>query len=199
MNFATLESKVFNKFSSVQFNRSVVSHFLRPHGLQQARALCPSTAPGIYSNSCPQSQWWHPTISSCLPLCLPPSIFPNIRVFSNESVLHIRWPEYWSFSFNISHSNEYSGLISFRMDWLNLLAVQETLKSLLQHYSSKASILENSALCSWSALCLAGPRQPGRVRGASGKKKKKKKHQFFRAQLSLYPSSDNHTWPLEKP
>ena len=144
MNFATLESKVFNKFSSVLFNRSVVSHFLRPHGLQQARALCPSTAPGIYSNSCPQSQWWHPTISSCLPLCLPPSIFPNIRVFSNESVLHIRWPEYWSFSFNISHSNEYSGLISFRTDWLNLLEVQGTLKSLPLHCNSKASILWHS-------------------------------------------------------
>ena len=77
----------------------------------------------------------------CRPLLLPPSIFPNIRVFSNESVLRIRWPKYWSFSFNISPSNEYSGLISFRMDWLDLLAVQGTLKSLLQHHSSKASIL----------------------------------------------------------
>ena len=80
----------------------------------------------------------------CRPL-LPPSIFPSIRVFSNESVLHIRWPKYWSFSFNISPSNEYSGLISFRMDWLDLLAIQETLKSLLQHHSSKASILRRSA------------------------------------------------------
>ena len=77
----------------------------------------------------------------CGPLLLPPSIFPNIRVFSNELVLHIRWPEYWSFTFSISPSNEYSGLISFRMDWLDLLAVQRTLKSLLQHQSSKASIL----------------------------------------------------------
>ena len=75
------------------------------------------------------------------PLLLPPSIFPSIRVFSNESVLHIRWPNYWSISFSISPSNEYSGLISFRMDWLDLLAVQGTLKSLLQHHSSKASIL----------------------------------------------------------
>ena len=82
----------------------------------------------------------------CHPLLLLPSIFPSIRVFSNESVLHIRWPKYWSFSFNISPSNEYSGLISFRMDWLDLLAVQGTLKSLLQHYSSKASILRHSAL-----------------------------------------------------
>ena len=81
----------------------------------------------------------------CLPLLLLPSIFPSIRVFSNESVLHIRWPKYWSFSFNISPSNEYSGLISFRMDWLDLLAVQGTLKSLIQHHSSKASILQHSA------------------------------------------------------
>ena len=77
----------------------------------------------------------------CRPLLLPPSIFPSIRVFSNESVLHIRWPEYWNFSFSTSPSNEYSGLISFRMDWLDLPAVQETLKSLLQHHSSKASII----------------------------------------------------------
>ena len=77
----------------------------------------------------------------CCPLLLLPSIFPSIRVFSNESVLHIRWPKYWSFSFNISPSNEYSGLISFRVDWSDLLAVQGTLKSLLQHHSSKASIL----------------------------------------------------------
>ena len=81
----------------------------------------------------------------CHPLFLLPSIFPTIRVFSNESVLHIRWPKYWSFSFSISPSNEYSGLISFRMAWLDLLAVQGTLKSLLQHYSSKASILQHSA------------------------------------------------------
>ena len=81
----------------------------------------------------------------CCPLLLLPSIFPSIRVFSNESALHIRWPKYWSFSFNISPSNEHSGLISFRMDWLDLLAVQGTLKSLLQHHSSKASILQCSA------------------------------------------------------
>ena len=81
----------------------------------------------------------------CRPLLLLPSIFPSIRVFSNESVLHIRWPKYWSFSFNISPFNEYSGLISFRMDWLDLLAVQRTFKSLLQHHGSKASILQCSA------------------------------------------------------
>ena len=81
----------------------------------------------------------------CCPLLLLPSTFPSIRVFSNESALHIRWPKYWSFSFNISLSNEYLELISFRMDWLDLLAVQRTLKSLLQHHSSKASILQHSA------------------------------------------------------
>ena len=81
----------------------------------------------------------------CRPLLLPPTIFPSIRVFSSESALRIRWLKYWSFSFNISPSNEYSGLISFRMDWLDLLAVQGTLKSFLQHYSSKASVLQCSA------------------------------------------------------
>ena len=83
-------------------------------------------------------------LTLCHPLLLPPSIFPRIRVFSNESVLHIRWPKYWSFSFNISPSNEHPGLISFRMNWLGLLGVQGTLKSLLQHHSSKASILQRS-------------------------------------------------------
>ena len=81
----------------------------------------------------------------CCPLLLSRSIFPSIRVFSNKSVFHIRWPKYWSFSFNISPSNEHPGLICFRMDWLDLLAIQETLKSLLQHHSSKASILQHSA------------------------------------------------------
>ena len=83
------------------------------------------------------------------PLLLPPSILPSIRVFPNESVLHFRWPKYWSFSFSISSSNDYSGLISFWMDWLDLLAVQGTLKSFLQHHSSKASVLWQSA-CFWS-------------------------------------------------
>ena len=81
----------------------------------------------------------------CRSLLLPPSIFPSIRVFSNESILHIRWPKYWSFSFSISPSSEYSGLISFRMDWLDLFAVPRTLMSLLQHHSSKASVLQHSA------------------------------------------------------
>ena len=88
----------------------------------------------------------HPIL--CCSLLLPPSIFPSIGIFSNESALHIRWPKYWSFSFSISPSNEYSGLISFRIDWLDLLAVQGTLGSLLQHHSSKASILQCSAFFS---------------------------------------------------
>ena len=107
---------------------------------------CQSPTPRACSNSCPLSQWCHPTISSSVvPLLLLPSVFPSIRVFSSESVLCFRWPKYWSFSFSISPSNEYSGLISFRIDWFNLLAVQGTPKSLLQHHSSKASILWCSA------------------------------------------------------
>ena len=121
---------------SVQFSRSVISDSLRPHGLQHARPPCPSPTP-IYPNSCPSSWWCHPTISSSVvrPLLLLPSIFPSIRVFSNESALAIRWPMYWNFSFCISPSNEYSGLIFFRMDWFDLLAVQGTLKSLFQHHN----------------------------------------------------------------
>ena len=93
--------------------------------------------------------------SNCLPLLLLPSIFPSIRVFSNESTLCTRWPKYWSFSLNISPSNEYSELISFRINWLDLLAVQRTVKSLLQHHSSKASVLQRSAsLCSTSDNCV---------------------------------------------
>ena len=128
---------------SVQFSPSVMSDFLWPHGLQHARLPCSSPISRACSNSCPLSQWCHPTISLCWPLLLPPSIFPRIRVFSNESALHIRWPKYWSFS--ISPSSEYSGLTSFRIDWFDLFAVQGTLKSLLQHRSSKASVLWHSA------------------------------------------------------
>ena len=128
-------------YAIVQFSHSVVSNSFQPHGLQHARLPCPSPTPEAYSNSCPLNWWCHPTISSCHPLLLLPSIFCNIRVFSNESDLPIRWPKYWSFSFSISPSNEYSGLISFRMDWLDLLTVQGTLKGLLQHHSSKASII----------------------------------------------------------
>ena len=124
-----------------------MSNSLWPHGLQHARPPCPSPTFRVYSNSCPSSWWCHPTISSSvIPFSSCPQSFPaSIRVFSNEPVLHIRWPEYWSFSFSISPSNKRSGLISFRMDWLDLLTVQGTLKSLLQHHSSPASILWCSA------------------------------------------------------
>ena len=123
-----------------------MSNSLQPREPQHARHPCPSSTPRAYPNSCPLS-WVMPSnhLILCLPLLLPPSIFPNIRVFSNESVLCIRWPKCWSFSFSISPSNEYSGLISFSMDWLDVLAVQGTLKSLLQHHSSKASVLWCSA------------------------------------------------------
>ena len=129
--------------TSIQFSHSVMSNSLWPHGLQDTRLSRPSPTPGAYLNSCPSSQWYNHLIFCC-PLLLLPSIFPSIRVFSNESTLRTGWPKYWSFSFSISPSNEYSGLISFRIDWLNLLAVQRTLKSLLQH-SSIAWILSQSA------------------------------------------------------
>ena len=131
-------------YHSVQFSCSVMSDSLRPHESQHTRPPCPSPTPGVYSNSCPSSQWCHPAISSSFLFLLPP-IPPSIMVFSNESTLCMRWPKYWSFSFNISPSNEHPELISFRMDWLDLLAVHGTLKSLLQHHSSKASILWSSA------------------------------------------------------
>ena len=127
---------------SVHCSLTIVSDSLWPHGLLHARHPCPTSTPGTCSNSCPLSHWCHPSnhLIFCCPLLLPPSIFSSIRVLSNESVPHIRWSKYWSFSFSISTFNEHSGLISFRIDWLDLLAVQGTLKSLLQHQSSKLSI-----------------------------------------------------------
>ena len=138
---------------SVQFSHSVVSDSLRPHESQHTRPPCPSPTPGVYSNSSRsllkfmsvQSVMPSSHLILCRPLLLQPSIPPSIRAFSNESVLRMRWPKYWSFSFSISPSNEPLGLISFRIVWLDLLAVQGTLKSLLQHHSSKASILQHSA------------------------------------------------------
>ena len=133
---------LFNFYAElVQFSHSVVSDSLQSRGLQLARPSCPSPTPGVMSieSVMPSSH-----VILCCSLLLPPSIFPSIRVFSKESVLHIRWPKYWSFNFSISPSND-SGLISSRMDWLDLLAVQGTLKSVLQHNSSKASILWRSA------------------------------------------------------
>ena len=123
-----------------------MSDSLQTHGLQDARLPCPSPTPRTCSNSSPLTiELVMPSnhLILCRPLLLLPSILPSIKVFSNEPVFHIRWPKYWSFS--ISPSSEYSGLISFRMDWLILLAVQGILKSLLQHHSSKASVLQHSA------------------------------------------------------
>ena len=118
---------------------------LRPRGLQHTRLLCPSPTPRVCSNLSIESVMPSNHLILCCPLLLLSSIFTSIKVFSNESVLCIRWPKYWSFPFSISPSNEYSVLISFRIDWFDLLAVQGTLKSLLQHHSSKASILQHSA------------------------------------------------------
>ena len=128
----------------VQFSCSVMSDFLQPHGLQHARPPCPSSL-----KDCPRSCHWisyviqpsHPLMPSS-PL---PSIVPNIRNFSNKWTVCIRWPKYWSFNFSISPSNEYSEWISLKIDWFNLFAVQWTLRSLLQHHSSKASIFWHSA------------------------------------------------------
>ena len=129
-----------------QFSHSVMSDSLRPHELQHTMPTCPTPTPGAYPNSCP-TELVMPSnhLILCRPLLLLPSIFPSIRVFSNESALCIRLSKYWSFSFNVCPSNEHSGLFSFRMDWLDLLAVQGTLKSLLQHHSSKPSILRHPA------------------------------------------------------
>ena len=127
------------------FSHSVTSNSLRLHGLQQTRLPCPLPSPRVCSNSCLLSWWYLPTISSSV---IPFSSCFNLsqhRVFSKELVLHIRWTKHWSLSFSISPSNEYSGLISFQIDWFDFLAVQGTLKNLLQHHSSKASVLQCSA------------------------------------------------------
>ena len=133
----------YHLVTSVQFS-SVhslsLSNSLWPHELQHARPPCPSSTPGVYSNLMPiESVMPSSHLILCRPLLLLPPIPPSIRVLSNESTLHMRWPKYWNFSFSISPSNEHPGLI-FRMSWLDLLAIQGTVKSLLQHNSSKASI-----------------------------------------------------------
>ena len=130
---------------SVQFSCSVVSHSLRPHELQHARTLCPSPLPEFTQTHVHRVGDPISHLILCHPLLLLPPIPPSIRVFSNESTLRMRWPQYWSFSFSIIPSKEHPGLISFRIDWLDLFAVTGTLKSLLQHHSSKASILQRSA------------------------------------------------------
>ena len=119
-----------------------MSNFLAPHGLQHSRPPFPSSTPRVYSNSSPLSWWCHPTISSSvIPFSSRLQSFPASGSFQ-MTVIFIRWPKYWNFSFSFSSSNEYSGLISFRMDWLDLLEVQGTLKNLLQHHRSKPSILQ---------------------------------------------------------
>ena len=131
-------------YQSVQFSRSVMSDSATPWTAALQTSLSITNSQSLIKLMSIESVMPSNHLILCHLLLLP-SIFPRIRVFSNESVLHIRWPKYWSFSFGISPSNEYSGLISFRMDWLDLLAVQGTLKSLLQHHSSKASICQHSA------------------------------------------------------
>ena len=140
-----LEKKLWWRVCSVQFTCSVMSDSLWPHELQHTRPLSITN-----TQSLPKLMFIELVMPSnhlilCRPLLLLPSIIPSIRVFSSESALCIRWPKYWSFSFSTSPSNEHPGLISFRMDWLDLLAVQGTFKSLLQHHSSKAWILLCSA------------------------------------------------------
>ena len=139
------------------FSLSVTSDSLQPHGLQHTRPSCPAPTSAVYNKLMSfESVMPSNHLILCRSLLLPPSVFPSIRVFSKESVLLIRWPKFWSFSFSISPSNESSGLISFRMDWFDLLAVQGTLESLFQHLNSKASILQYSTffivqshICTW--------------------------------------------------
>ena len=125
-----------------------MSDSLQPHGLQHSRLPCPSPTPRVYSRSCPLSQRCHPTTSSAvIPFSSHLQSFPASGSFLVSQFFASRWPKFWAFSFSISPSNEYSGMISFIMDWLDLRAVQGILKSLLQHHSSKASILQRSVLC----------------------------------------------------
>ena len=141
--------QIFPQFSSVQFSRSVASDSLQPYwtAARQASMSITNTQSLLKLMSIELVMPSNHLIL-CHPLLLPPSSFPSIRVFSNKSALRIRWPKYWSFSFNISPSSEHSGLISFRMDWLDLLVVQETLKSIHQHDTSKASIFHSPTLIS---------------------------------------------------
>ena len=138
-------SRYITHFPSVHFSHSVMTHSVTPWTTAHQASLFIMSSWSLLTLMSIESVMPSNHLILCCPLLLPPSIFPNIRVFSNESALCIRWPGYWSFSFSISPSSEYSGLISFRKDWLDLLAVQGTLRSFLQHHSSKASILWHSA------------------------------------------------------
>ena len=130
---------------SVQFSRSVVSNSATPWIAARQASLSITNSQSTLKLMCIESVMPSSHLILCRPLLLLPTVPPSIRVFSNESTLHMSWPKYWSFSFSISPSNEHPGLVSFRIDWLDLLAVQGTLKSLLQHHSLKASILQHSA------------------------------------------------------
>ena len=141
---------------------------LWPHGLQHVMFLCLSPTPGAFSNSCPLSQWCHPTsvmpsnrFILCCPLLLLPSIFPSSRVFSNKSVLRIRWPKHWSFSFSISPSNEYSRLIFFRIDWFDLLYSNIKLKVKKQNKTVRMWLRSFPALRSWNQSLTGGWRKHG--------------------------------------
>ena len=134
-----------SQFISVQFSHLVLSDSVTPWTAACQTSLSIINSQSLLELVSIESVMPSSHVILCHPLLFPPSIFPSMRVFSNESALRIRWPKYWSFSFSISPSNEHSGLISFRMDWLDLLAVQGTLRNLLQHHSSKASILRHSA------------------------------------------------------
>ena len=135
LSLLPLMPSVSPKLSHLQFIRSVMSTSLWPYGLQHTRLPCPLPTPGVYSNSCPLSQGCHPAISSSvIPFSSCLQSLPASGSFPMSQFFHIRWPKYWSFSFSISLSNEYSGLISFKMDWFDLLSVQGTVKSLLQHH-----------------------------------------------------------------
>ena len=143
-------------YLSVQFSSSVVSHSLRPHESQHARPPYPSPTPGVQRLTSIESVMPSSHLILCRPLLLLPPIPPSIRVFSNESTIHMRWPKYWSFSFSIIPSKEIPGLISFRMDWLDLLAVQGILKSLLyttvqkhQFFGAQPSSQSNSHIHTW--------------------------------------------------
>ena len=145
-------------FSSVQFSRSVVSDSFWPHELQHARPSCPSPTPRVHPNSCPLSWWCHPAISSSVvPFSSCPQSLPASESFSNESTLCMRWLKYWSFSFSISPSNEHPGLLSFRMDWLDLLAVFNRLSRVFSNttvqkhrfFGAQPSSQSNSHIHTW--------------------------------------------------